>query len=149
MELVGLLRGFKVLEGLSEREFEQLARIAKVETRPAGDRIAAEKSLANTIYLILDGRVEIRMSGPNDRPVTIDILGPGEPFGWSALIDSHFFTAAIWVVDDAKLVSLSGPALRSLFDDNNHVGYRFLRGMFGVVAKRVQALHAKLAANGS
>jgi CRP-like cAMP-binding protein len=146
MELNEQLRKFRVLGELDDQELGQVAEIAKVEAHAAGNQIAAEKTLAHTLYLVVEGQVDIRMSGPGGRPVTIDRVGPGGTFGWSAVVDSHTFTAAVWVAQDARIIAINGDALRALFDANNRIGYRVLKGIIGVVSRRVHALHSKLAA---
>jgi CRP-like cAMP-binding protein len=146
MELNEQLRRFKVLGELDDQELERIAEIARVEERAAGDQIAAETTMAHTLYLVLGGRVDIRISSPGGKPVTIDSVGPGETFGWSAVVDSHTFTAATWVAQEARMIAINGDALRALFEDDNRIGYRVLKGIIDVVSRRVHALRSKLAA---
>ena len=146
MELSEQLRKFRVLGELDDQELDQVAGIARVEVRAAGDQIAAERSLAHTLYLVLDGQVDIRMTSPEGRLVTIDSVGAGETFGWSAVVDPFTFTAAAWVAQDARIIAINGEALRALFEADNRIGYRALKGIIGVVSRRVHALRSKLAA---
>jgi hypothetical protein len=42
---------------------------------------------------------------------------------------------------------LNGARLRELFETNNHIGYRVLRGMGSVIARRISAIEKKCVSN--
>ena len=44
------------------------------------------------------------------------------------------------------MIAINGDALRALFEDDNRIGYRVLKGIIDVVSRRVHALRSKLAA---
>ncbi|HEX7319865.1 MAG TPA: cyclic nucleotide-binding domain-containing protein [bacterium] len=88
------LKGFSLFKHLNERELEQIAQIAEEESSKKDMRIFEEKALAVNLYLVLEGRVELKISGDGKEKIVIDTAGPGDIFGWSAVTDPHTFTAA-------------------------------------------------------
>lgn len=139
------LKSFKIFRDLNERETELIAGIAREETYELGERIFAEKALATTLYLTLEGKVEIKISGDRSKQVVIDRVGPGEIFGWSAVIEPYTFTAAAWTSEKTKLIALRGERLKELFVKNNHIGYRVIKEIAVVISRRLKALESKFA----
>jgi len=71
-------------------------------------------------------------------------LGPGDLFGWSAVLDHQLFKAAIWTVEDSTIIVMDGEKLKQLFEVNNHIGYRAVRVIADVVANRLERLRSRL-----
>ena len=139
------LKGFSIFKHLNERELEQIAQIAEEGSSKKDMRIFEEKALAVNLYLVIEGKVELKVSGNGKEKIVIDTAGPGDIFGWSAVTEPHTFTAAAWTAEDSKFIVLSSEYLISLFDKNNHIGYRIIKEIATVASRRVKALEQKLA----
>ncbi len=147
---IEVLRRFDIFSGLSDPELENISEIAKLEKYRPNARVFEEDSLAVKMYLVLYGRVEIRLrKSPEKDPLTIDIVGPGEIFGWSAVTNPYTFTAAAWTVEESELVAIDGGVLLKLFKINNHLGYKVMTRIAGVISKRFRQLSQKLVDNAS
>ena len=143
--MVGIdeLKGFKIFKELNERELELIVDFAKEESYESDSRIFEEKALATNLYLILEGKIEIRMRGDGVDQITIDEVTSGEIFGWSAVTQPYTFTAATWSVEKTKLIVLNGKQLKELFEKNNHIGYRIIKEIAGVISARLKAARSK------
>lgn len=142
------LKKFKIFKELNERELGLIVDIAKEDTCEAGARIFAEKALATNLYLILEGKIEIKIRCAGDeRVVVLDQIEPGEIFGWSAVTEPYTFTAAAWTLEKTKLIVLKGERLKELFEKNNHLGYRVIKEIASVISRRLKAMSSKFAAN--
>ena len=139
------LRGSKVLRDLNDRELAEVAKLGTAWKRPAGQRVIREGSEAVGLYLLQEGRVQVRMTSRDGHEVMIDELGPGDLFGWSSVLDQSGFKAAIWTVEDSTLVVFDGRKMRALFEANNHIGYRVVREIAEIVASRLERLRSRLA----
>jgi len=134
----------RIFADLNERETAEVAKLATVEKRSAGSRIVTEGTNASTLYLLKEGQVAVRMTSRDGHEVVIDELGPGDVFGWSAVLDHKLFRADVWTVEDCIIIALDGAKLKALFDTNNHIGYRAVRVVADVVAGRLEGLRARL-----
>ncbi|NIO29200.1 MAG: cyclic nucleotide-binding domain-containing protein [Candidatus Latescibacteria bacterium] len=139
-----MLRTFEIFEDLNDRELEQVAALGVEETRDAGVRIFEENALASHLYLILEGKVDIRISAGAEEQIVVSRAGPGEAFGWSAVAEPHTFTAATWTSAPSHFVKFTSDDLRRLFEANNHIGYRVLKKITTVISKRLKSLEAEL-----
>jgi len=144
MEDLEGLKCCKIFGELNERELEEVAKLATVEKRGAGSRVIAERGKASMLYLVKEGKVAIRMTSRDGHEVTIDELGPGELFGWSAVLDHPMFTAAVWTLEDSTFILFDGQQLRRLFEVNNHIGYRVMKSIADVISSRLENLRARL-----
>lgn len=137
------LKKFKIFKDLNERELDLIANIAKEETYESGERIFAEKALATTLYLTLEGKINIKISETGGEHIVIDQVGPNEIFGWSAVTEPYTFTAAAWTSEKTKLIVLKGERLIELFEKNNHIGYRVVKEIAAVISRRLKATESK------
>lgn len=143
MIIIKQLKNFRIFNDLNDRELEAIVNFAREEEYDAGVRIFEEKALASSLYLVLDGKIEVRLRGKNDRMITIDEVGPGEIFGWSAVAAPYSFTAATWAVEKSRVIILDARNLRDLFEKNNHIGYRVIKEVAAVITRRLKAMEAK------
>ncbi|MGB3340870.1 MAG: cyclic nucleotide-binding domain-containing protein [bacterium] len=137
------LSQFRIFKGLNERELELIAKIATKKVHEPGARLFEEKALATDLYLVLDGKVEIKIRGNEETQVVIDQIEAGEIFGWSVVAEPYTFTAAAWTLEKTKLIVLNGERLRDLFEKNNHIGYRIVKEITAVVSRRLKAMETK------
>ena len=140
---IEVLRMFKIFEELNDRELEQVAHAAKTEELGEGARLTEAGFAATTLYLIMDGRVTLSVRGSKGQAVAVDELGPGQILGWSTLVGPYVYTATATTAEKSRLIVFNGSRLREIFEINNHIGYRVLKGMGNVVSKRIAAIEKK------
>ncbi len=139
-----MLRELKIFEELNDRELEQIAKGAKIEELGPGATLTEAGAPANRLYLIVEGRVTVNVQGPQGKTIGADELGPGQVLGWSALVGPYIYTASGVTVEKSKLIVFSGSKLREIFEINNHIGYRVLKGMGAVISRRISALENRV-----
>jgi CRP/FNR family transcriptional regulator, cyclic AMP receptor protein len=141
----GELREFKIFEELNERELETVAKVAKTEELGKGAHLTRIGAPANSLYLIKKGLVTIIAAGPGGRELPVDEVGPGDIVGWSALTGPYVYTATTVTAEKSSLIVLNGNKLRDIFEANNHIGYRVLKGIGYIINRRMSALEGKIA----
>jgi len=137
------LRQFKIFEELNERELEQIAKISNSEELGPGARLSATGASADHLYLLMQGKIAIKVPGQGPQEVLVEEIGPGEIVGWSTVTGPYVYTASCWTSERSSVIEVSGTRLRQLFEANNHIGYRVLKGVGYVVSKRITALQAR------
>jgi CRP-like cAMP-binding protein len=139
------LREFKIFEELNDRELEVIAKIAKVEELGKGAHLTHVGASAANLYLILKGSVVVLASGPGGKELPVDEVGAGQIVGWSTLTGPYLYTATTMTTEKTSLIVISGNKLRDIFEVNNHIGYRVLKGIGHIVARRMAAIEARCA----
>lgn len=140
-----MLRKFKIFEELNDRELEQIAETGKIEELGEGARLTEAGFTATNLYLIVEGQVGVSVRGPEGKELRADELGPGQLIGWSSLVGPYIYTATATTLKNTTLIIFSGSKLRQIFEINNHIGYRVLKGMGNVISRRIAQIEMRSA----
>ena len=130
-DLLELLRGVPLFEGLSVKELRAVLRCADEVTHYAGSTIVREGGTGAGFHLITDGRAEVVKEGRLLRR-----LGPGEYFGEIALIDGGLRTASVNAATDVRTLSISAWDFKPVLLDNPAIARKLLL----VLCQRIRAL---------
>ncbi len=137
------LRGFKIFDELDDQELGLIAKIAKTEELGKDAILTRAGKPAAQLYLVVRGSVTIMTPGPGDTEMRVDEVGPGQIVGWSTLTGPYIYTATTMTAEESTLIVIGGSKLREIFELNNHIGYRVLKGIGYIVARRMAAIEAK------
>jgi aromatic-L-amino-acid decarboxylase len=112
------LRGFAAFETVTDDQAERFLATGREERYAVGDAVTEIWAYARTVYLILEGRLSVRVG---DREV--NVMQAGDHFGEIAAIDwgrdfSYGRTATVIAVEPARVVALPGSALRELMAED-------------------------------
>lgn len=140
------LRRYRIFMQLVDEELEELAPLAKEESYPAGERIITEGEPATHLYLVKEGKLEVKMTGASGQEVEIDGVGPGGSAGWSSLAERRISTASVDTVVPSELIAFDAERLRRLFEDNCRIGYGVVRGLNMIVSRRLDRCRSRFVA---
>jgi CRP-like cAMP-binding protein len=128
--------------GLDPEELEQITAIARKETYQAGDLICAEREVADQLFILCEGRVQVRVrlhsSLEPGGEMTIEEVEPGSVFGWSSLVKQRRFTASARALEPATVLAIRADDLNALFDRNAHTGFVVMKQLAEVIASRLR-----------
>jgi CRP-like cAMP-binding protein len=145
MVVADVLKDVAIFKDVAEYELENIAKLAQEKTYESGQRIFSEGALAQRMYILLDGEVEIRIR-PNSKSeqMTVETIRKGEIFGWSALTQPYSLSAAAWVTEKATVLEMSGDTLRDLFKKNSHIGYLVMTEVASVISSRLKRVRERM-----
>lgn len=81
MDTLRFLSGTNPFSALPAQELQRLVEIADRRSVPKGQRLYAEGDQAGQTYVVLEGQVQITRTSSDGKPLTIEVLKPGELFG--------------------------------------------------------------------
>ena len=99
--------------GLPETTRTRLVELAELTSMPAGAIALREGSPVDSLGVVVDGRLAIRLAVPGRGAVTVLTVEPGDCIGWSALVPPFRATSTVVAIEPTTLVSFDGPALRA------------------------------------
>jgi CRP-like cAMP-binding protein len=139
MDKVEALKRSALLRALDDSELGSLANIAKERSLSPGDTLIREGDRgALAMYVILEGKVEVRKSG---NPLTI--MGPGQHLGEMALLAPEAPRSAdVVAVEPTRVLPLASWDLFPFLDTNPAVA----RAIITELARRLVAADERLAA---
>ena len=113
----------------------------RVRRYAAGEVIAHEGDLADTLHLVRSGRVAVGLTTRSGHQVTFTLLGPGEVFGELALLDPESRrTATLTALEATETVTLARPE----FDRLRAGRPEFAQALVDLLAERVRRLSDQL-----
>jgi len=111
-----------------------------------GDKIFSEGEQASHIWIIVEGRVDLRFDLParsTSDETTISTISESMVFGWSSLVPPHEYKlSAYCATKKAKIIRVNHDSLAKLFENNKTAGYLFMSNLIKVVGMRFQQLQA-------
>ncbi|MSO84795.1 MAG: cyclic nucleotide-binding domain-containing protein [Rhodospirillales bacterium] len=130
-----LLRQAPLFAGVSEATLAEIARATRTEQFDEGDRVYELGDDAEAIYLVGTGRVRFSL-GVGNRAGTDSVFGPGQVFGWAALIDERpRRVATASCLEPCAIHVLPAKALLGIFDRDRASGYLVMRRLAGLIAR--------------
>jgi len=120
-----------LLSDLSAPAFARVLAAAVVHRLPSGARVIEQGQPGSSFFMIASGRVRVTQrrrgdaggaggsepsQGPDDE-IELARLGEGAVFGEAALVSAQPRAATVFVVGEADLVELGGPALAAADDE--------------------------------
>jgi CRP-like cAMP-binding protein len=143
MALLDALSHHKFVAGLTASQLDTLLPLAREVSFEENELILITGQQSKQFYLLLTGSVCVEA---RTRAYTISIqsLGPGEAFGWSALLDHHDTLFQVRARERCTALCLDGPGLDTAFHTDPELGAEILRRALKLVAGRVQATEVML-----
>jgi CRP-like cAMP-binding protein len=140
---LGVLRATALFSGFSEEQLQEVPKVALPREFAEGETILHEgESEARSLWLILEGEVEVRVGGEALRR-----LGPGSHFGEMALLTEGPRSADVVAVSDTMALQLSRDHLRGLIHANPDAGLAMLAELSRRLRRATQALEGILRAS--
>lgn len=147
-----LLRRYPFFGQLTDANLKALAMVSEVEEVKAGTVIFTEGKLADNLYFLLEGSIDLTYTvGEGLNPKTLKVfqvgeINPEEVFGISALIEPYTINATGTAAVDCRFITLDAKALRAMMEMDNHLGYLFMTRIANVAMQQLVAIRVQLAA---
>lgn len=144
MTLNEVLKGHSFLAGLPESQIARLSPLAREVSFQEGDVILSAGQQSKHFYMLLSGSVCVEVCA-RAYTICVQALGPGDAFGWSALLDHHDTLFQVRAREHSTTLRLDAEDLCTAFRQDAELAAEILRRALNLVAGRVQATEAKLA----
>jgi CRP-like cAMP-binding protein len=142
MTLEKSLEEHRFTKGLPDRGVAELAALAREETFVQDKVILVTGEQSRSFYLVLSGSVCVEVRAPHFT-VTVQVLGPGDAFGWSSLLHHHDTLFQIRAREQTTVIRLDGARLSAVCEANAEFGLALFRRLLGLVAGRVKATESR------
>ncbi len=139
-----ILRAHRFTRGLSDSQLSALLTLAKTVRFEADEIVLSDGQRSSDFYLLVSGSVVVELCAPQ-YAVCVQSLGPGDVFGWSALLEQHDTLFQVRSRERTEALRLTGPALQDLCRRDPVLGAEFLSRTLRVVAGRVKATEIRFA----
>ncbi len=145
MILHKMLRRSAFFQNLSDEQIVALSRIARSLEYRRGEYLFHEETPADSLYLIISGRVELEIQVDAGSAVAVvEVLGAGDLVGWSAIVEPYLYTSSGRCVQPTTVIAIDGPGLRDLLSRDPVLGREVYREVAHIVARRLRDTRVRL-----
>ncbi len=135
-----------LFKGLAPDEAEAFVQRCEKKVYPDKTVLFEEMKEATTLYLLLDGEVELKFQMPAQKgEATLAIRKPGDAIGWSALVPPYHYTLSGVCKGEVTLLQIDRGVMQTVFSNNYHLGYIFMRNIAALSGDRLLRVQDKLA----
>jgi len=128
-------------KGLSAAGGQRVLANFRAEEHRAGDVFFLQDQLADRLYILISGNVEIRFKPYDGEALTVSAIEPGGVFGWSAALGRSSYTSSAVCTADSRCLSIRGRDLRRICEQDPATGVILLERLAEVIALRLTSTH--------
>lgn len=125
-----------IFQTLSEKQVDLLKPLLEPFVCPVGTVILEQGAPADSLYLLLNGTVEIFFKPYDGIPIMVSHVEKGGLFGWSAVIGSEKYTSSAIAIEDVEAFRIRGTELRKFCLENPEAGEDILKRLADGVTAR-------------
>ncbi len=124
-----------VFSYLRPEQINAIHNASEVVERRAGEVVYSQGDEAKFLYVVLEGKVELRLPGKKGLSIPMELLDRGAIFGAGAAFALHAYTLTAKCLADSKLLKIDASLLQHLMEDDCRMGY--------AIQKRISDLYFK------
>jgi CRP-like cAMP-binding protein len=139
-----VLRDHAFTHGLTEAQIDHLAGIATQVAFEENQVVLVDGARSTSFFLLLSGSVVVELRTPL-YVMVVQALGPGDVFGWSALLDDQDTLFQVRARECTTALQIDGATLQAYCMSDPALGAEFFHRILRVVAGRVKATEVRFA----
>jgi CRP/FNR family transcriptional regulator len=111
MEIISTIINNPLFQGLPEEKIRRLASRALYKKYQAGEMVIGEEDPIRSFYVVISGRLKLYRSSAEGKEQTIQLLGPGDPFGLCTAFATDAFPASAMAITESAVLLIPGTAM--------------------------------------
>ncbi len=136
------LEGHGLFAGLSSQQIQLVSTFSERLTVEKGAAILEQGRPSIALYSLVQGKVGLEAQAPkpnggSTEPVLVAVLGSGDSFGWSSLVEPHVLTLSAVAMDRCILIRVEAPALREAMQRYRDLGWVVMYNLSRLLAQRL------------
>ncbi len=114
MDILKQMQMLALFQGVPVEKLRTLAEHARYKTYKAGEMFIGETDQAHAFYVIATGQVKLYKSSPEGREQTLNLLGPGDPFGMCTAFAIDSFPANAMALEESGILLIPGTVMEAV-----------------------------------
>ncbi|QTA86237.1 Crp/Fnr family transcriptional regulator [Desulfonema magnum] len=150
-----LLEKLDIFEGLNDDQLTAVQENCEEKEYKRGDRLFAEGEDATHLWIVTEGRVDLRFEMPGSRPTSDDYTvsavsardSVAKILGWSCFVPPHKMRLSGYCARDCKVIKIGKTNLTKLFAKDPWLGFLIMSYLVRVVGYRFHQFQDEAAKN--
>ena len=125
-----------ILSMLADEDVDWMSASGIKQTIPPGTSLVREGHPVDSLYLLVEGSLQVEISKPTPRQ--LGLLGPGEIIGEVSFVDSRPASATVSSVTPSLVLRIPRDAVNAKLKSDVHFAARFYRALAVFMAHRLR-----------
>ena len=135
-----MLKSLPMFVGFSPDQLRELATMIMRRAAPRGSAVMHAGDTADSLYIVISGRLKVMVGEADGKETILSILGPGEFFGEMSLIDDNPRSATVTAIEACELLALTRRDFRRCLVENANLAMAVMR----VLVRRLREADRKI-----
>lgn len=114
MDLTGQLKDIVLFQGVPPDKIQKLAAQAAYKKFKPGEMVIGEEDPVRSFYIVLSGQLKMYRSSAEGREQTLQLLGPGDPFGLCTAFATESFPASAMAIEESTVMLIPGTFMEAM-----------------------------------
>ena len=132
------LQNFNLIQGMDESSMEMMDQKSKMKKSSKREVIYFPEERSDNIYMLKEGKVKISRVSEDGKKMTLQLIGPGEIFGESAILGQEKRENIAEVVEDAVICSINRTMFQEMLANNPKMNLS-INKFIGLRIRKIQA----------
>jgi len=135
------LADIQILRGLDHRDLERIQHTGEFLEMPAECRLIEEGAVPQSLFLLIDGKLEVFMPDPADRAhgKRMATINPGDSCGEYGFIDRRPASASVKAVVSSLVFEIRNDDFDALMRDHRELERAVFRNLLRTLVNRLRA----------
>ena len=111
MDITKQIKDIGLFQGVSSEKIHLLAEQATYRKFKSGEMIIGETDPIRSFYVVISGQLKLYRSSAEGKEQTLQLLGPGDPFGLCTAFATDSFPASAMAIEDASVLLIPGTVM--------------------------------------
>jgi CRP/FNR family cyclic AMP-dependent transcriptional regulator len=135
-----LLKDLELFSELSERELQDVAALAQVQKLDTDTTVFHEGDPADSIFVVVNGRVKIVTTSTDGKEFILSVLGAGQIFGEMGLLEEAPRSASVSTITDVELLVIKHDDFDHLLKTSPGIS----RKLMAILSRRLRRANSKM-----
>jgi CRP-like cAMP-binding protein len=135
-----LLAGIELFSELNEAELRTIAALAQTRSAPTDTTIFHEGDPADSIFLVVGGRVKVVTTSSDGKEFILSVLGAGQVFGEMGLLEAAPRSASVVSITEVELLIIKRADFDRLLTSSPGIS----RKLMAILSRRLRRANSKM-----
>jgi CRP/FNR family transcriptional regulator, dissimilatory nitrate respiration regulator len=108
MDISKQIKDIVLFQGVSSDKIKALAAQAIYKKFKPGEMVIGESDPIRSFYVVISGQVKLYRSSAEGKEQTLQLLGPGDPFGLCTAFATDSFPASAMAIEESAVLMIPG-----------------------------------------
>ena len=111
MDITKHIKDIGLFQGVSSEKIRLLAEQATYRKFKSGEMVIGETYPIRSFYVVISGQLKLYRSSAEGKEQTLQLLGPGDPFGLCTAFATDSFPASAMAIEEAAVLLIPGTVM--------------------------------------